>query len=79
MKNKIEDLRNHLFAQLEKLSDCSKSELDTEIDRAASMCQIADTIIESAKVEVSFINATLADFPVSSTFFISSKDQKKID
>ena len=48
MKNKIEDLRNHLFAQLERLSDeeIDKEKLDKEISRAASIVQVAETIIE---------------------------------
>ena len=52
MKNKIEDLRNHLFAQLERLSDeeIDKEKLDKEISRAASIVQVAETIIDSAKI-----------------------------
>lgn len=70
MKNKISDLRNHLFAQLEKLTDCSKGELDTEIDRAASMVEIAKTLIESARVEVDFIKITNSE---SGDFFDNKK------
>jgi hypothetical protein len=52
MKNKITDLRNHLFAQLEKLSDdLSESELDQEVKRSKAIGNIAQTIINSAKVE----------------------------
>jgi hypothetical protein len=52
MKNKITDLRNHLFAQLEKLSDdLSESELDQEVKRSKAIGHIAQTIINSAKVE----------------------------
>lgn len=52
MKNKITDLRNHLFEQLEKLSDdLSESELDQEVKRSKAIGHIAQTIINSAKVE----------------------------
>ena len=53
MKNKITDLRNHLFAQLEKLSDDDLSEvgLDQEVKRSKAIGHIAQTIINSAKVE----------------------------
>jgi len=55
VKNKIEDLRNHLFAALEALAD---SENPMEIPRAKAIAEVAQTIINSAKVEVDFINAT---------------------
>lgn len=75
MKNKIEDLRNHLFAQLEKLSDCNKSQLDVEINRANAMVEMAKTLIESAKVEVEFIKVTNGD---GSEFFENKKVVKQI-
>lgn len=53
MKNKIEDLRNHLFLALEKLHD---NEMD--VDRAKVISDVAQTIINSAKVEVDFLRAT---------------------
>lgn len=52
MKNKIEDLRNHLFATLEALQDTDKP---MELDRAKAIADVAQTIINSAKVEVDFI------------------------
>ena len=54
-KNTLTDLRDHLFATLESLSDTEKP---MEIDRAKAICQTAQTIIESAKVEVKFIEVT---------------------
>lgn len=53
MKNKIEDLRNHLFACLESLADTEKP---MEIERAKAIADVAQVIINSAKVEVDFIN-----------------------
>jgi len=53
MKNKMEDLRNHLFATIEALSDEDKP---MDIDRAKAISDVAQTIINSAKVEVDFLN-----------------------
>lgn len=53
MKNKIEDLRNHLFATLEALAD---KDDPMDLDRAKAISDVAQTIINSAKVEVDFIN-----------------------
>jgi hypothetical protein len=52
MQNKIEDLRNHLFATLEALRD---KEAPMDIDRAKAISQVAGTIIESAKVEFKYL------------------------
>ena len=53
MKNKIEDLRNHLFATIEGLLDDEKP---LDISRAKAVADVAQVIINSAKVEVDFIN-----------------------
>lgn len=55
MKNRIEDLRNHLFCALEALADDEKP---MPIDRARAIAAVAQTIINSAKVEVDFLVAT---------------------
>lgn len=53
MKNKIDDLRNHLFAQLERLGDESLAgdKLKEEISRAKAVKDISGSIIETAKAE----------------------------
>lgn len=51
-KNRIEDLRNHLFAALEGLADTEKP---LELERARAIADVAKVVIESAKVEVSFL------------------------
>lgn len=53
MKNKIEDLRNHLFATLEALQDKDKP---MEIDRAKAIADVSKMVIESAKVEVDHLH-----------------------
>ena len=65
MKNKIEDLRNHLFAALEGLSDREKP---MEIDRALAIAEVAQVVINSAKVEVEFLKTQQGN--VKATDFI---------
>ena len=55
MKNKIEDLRNHLFSTLEALQD---DESPMDIGRAKAIAQVASVVVESAKAEVKFLEAT---------------------
>lgn len=56
MKNKIEDLRDHLFAALEGLSPDADKPM--ELDRAKAIADVARVIVDSAKAEVAFIQAT---------------------
>jgi hypothetical protein len=53
MKNKIDDLRNHLFLTIENLMD---EEKPMDLDRAKTIAEVAQTIINSAKVEVDYMN-----------------------
>ena len=54
-KNKIEDLRNHLFETLEQLKD---PDHPMDLDRARAVADVARKIIDSAKVEVDFLRVT---------------------
>lgn len=60
-KNKIQDLRDHLFAQLERLSDDQdmKNPLvrEREIQRAEAITNVSRAIVETAKVEIDMIKA----------------------
>lgn len=60
MKNKVEDLRNHLFAELERLGDedLEGEALDAEIQRARAISGVAASITETAKVEVDYLKVT---------------------
>lgn len=50
--NSIADLRKHLFDTIDALKD-----KDMPIDRAKAIAEVAQTIINSAKVEVDFMRA----------------------
>ena len=64
MKNKMSDLRNHLFETLELLKD---EEHPMDIERALAVANVAGKLIETAKVEVAFLKVTGAD--ASTEFF----------
>lgn len=69
-KNTIEDMRNHLFAQLERLGDeeMNPEALSQEITRAKAITGVAQAIVNSAKVEVDMVKATRGEFIPSSSF-----------
>lgn len=50
----MSDLRNHLFVALERLGDPDE---DVDIERIKQTADIARVLVDTAKVEVSFINA----------------------
>ena len=52
-RDKIQDLRHHLFETIEMLKD---KEID--IATAKAISNVAQVIVNTAKVEVSFIKAT---------------------
>ena len=53
-RNKIEDLRNLLFEQIEKLMD-NESDTEKETARAEAIANLASVIVNSAKVEIDFL------------------------
>ena len=58
MKNKIGDLRNHMFEVIEMLKEDDKR---MDVQKAKAISDAAQTIINSVKVEVDFIRATEMD------------------
>ncbi len=54
MKNKLIDLNNHLFAQLERLSDedLKEEQLAIELNRSKAIANIADRIVNNARLSL---------------------------
>ena len=54
MRNKLVDLNDHLFAEIERLSDedLTEDKLKFEQSRAKAMADISKNIIENAKVSL---------------------------
>ena len=54
MKNKLGDLNNHLFAQLERLSDESLSldQIEQEVKRTDAIVSVADQIVGNAELQL---------------------------
>jgi len=52
MKNKITDLNDHLFAELERLGDeeLAGDDLQSEITRAKAIADVSGKIIDNAKL-----------------------------
>lgn len=74
MKNKIDDLRNHLFATLEALQD---KDAPMDLDRAKAIADVATVVVNSAKVEVAFLKATNAS-PEHLPFFTKQPPTPKL-
>lgn len=71
MKNKIEDLRNHLFMALEGLAD-EKNPMP--LDRAEAISKVAQVLVNTANVEVDFLKVTGG---LKSTGFMPIEDEFK--
>lgn len=54
MKNKLTDLNNHLFAQMERLSDESLTgeQIADEVKRADAVVSVADQIVRNADLQI---------------------------
>ena len=54
MKNTLQDLNNHLFAQLERLTDedLTDEQLEHEIKRSKCVVSVAHTIVDNTRVQV---------------------------
>ncbi len=54
MKNKLIDLNNHLFAQLERLSDedLTIEQIETEVKRADAIVSVSDQIMRGADLQL---------------------------
>lgn len=55
-RNKINDLRNHLFEVIEMLKDDEPNSMS--IEKAETIAQVAQVIINTGKLETDYIRAT---------------------
>lgn len=77
-RNKIGDLRNHLFEALERLKDEEDPEkLEVELKRAKAVASLGQTIINSATVEVQFLEATGAR--QDGQFFDETRPERQLE
>jgi hypothetical protein len=54
MKNKLSDLNNHLFAQLERMAEegLTAEQIDQEAKRADAIVSVADQITRNAELQL---------------------------
>jgi hypothetical protein len=70
-KNKIVDLRDHLFETIEMLKDDEQKDFMT-IERAKAISNVAQVIVNTAKLEIDFMRAAdRMDGLVPNTGFMS--------
>lgn len=62
MKNKLSDLNNHLFMQLERLSEeeLTAEQIEQEVKRADAIVNVADQIVRNADLQLKAVKI-LAD------------------
>lgn len=71
MRNKLGDLRNHLFAALEGLAD---AERPMDIERARAIAEVSQVVINSAKLEVEVLK--LYDGTMRGTDFVPVRPEQ---
>jgi hypothetical protein len=74
-RNKMTDLRNHLFEVLEGLKD---KEEPMDIDRAKAVCHVSEQIINSAKAEIDLLKACGASRPGDTQFFGMEEESREL-
>ena len=48
----LKDLNTHLFAQLDRLANASKEDLSIEVQRAQTIAQVSENIIDAHKTQL---------------------------
>lgn len=74
-KNRMSDLRDHLFETLEALKDPDKP---MDLDRARAISTVAQTVINSAKVEVDAMRAISGSSATSRAFFALEEESREL-
>lgn len=79
MKNKLTDLNDHLFAQLERLSDESLSaeQIEQEVVRAGAVVSVADKIVANANVQLKAIELMASHAGRVKVPFVGIEDKSK--
>jgi hypothetical protein len=80
MKNKLSDLNDHLFAQLELLSDedLKGDALDVEIRRSSAIVGVAQTAINNAEIILGAHKLVAEYRDVKIPMIENSKEEKQI-
>ena len=73
--NHISTVRQHLLDQMAALRSAGPEAVKAELERAKGVSELAQTLVNTAKVEVDYLVATGQD---SSTFLELPPDQKYI-
>lgn len=81
MRNKIPDLNNHLFEQLERLNndELTPEQLKDEVNRAKAMTQISSQIVQSVKVTFEALKMVKGEFSKDEVLqIITGNEPKKL-
>lgn len=64
-RNGLQDLNNHLFAQMERLSDedLNPEQLKKEVDRTKAINEVAKSIIDNTRVAIEGIKLSYQTLP----------------
>ena len=77
-RNKITDLRDHLFLTIELLNSPEEDNQGMTVEKAKAVADVAQVIVNSAKVEVDFMRAANdLNGIIKDTGFMSAQDQTK--
>lgn len=78
MKNTLADLNNHLFAQLERLSDedLKPEQIDIEAKRSTAIVAVADQIVRNANLKIQAAKI-LSDHGLDPSKHLMLEDGKK--
>jgi len=82
MKNKLQDLNDHLFAQIERLNDetIKDDKMKLEIDKALAMNRVADQIVKTAKLQFDAFKFTVeSDAHIRNLPEIFNQPQKQLN
>lgn len=81
VKNTLDDLRNHLFAQLERLGDDEAMEnaeqREREIARSQAIVSVSSEIVNSARAQTEFLKMVnlAGKNGTDASFFVNDKKQ----